>query len=99
LVLCGGTARSQHIRSLFARVFSRLPVHWASEAELMGTRGCLYALDPKATHVRTQTVAPDDRIDRRDLAEAMLLYEEVHRRLHGSIPAGQPYSIKKRKRS
>jgi len=93
LVLCGGTAKSAHIRSLFAALFAPLPVHRVVETELMGTRGCLYAFDPKIANAPTEPVRCDAGLDRKALAGACALYLETFEHLYGHVPAGKPYAL------
>jgi sugar (pentulose or hexulose) kinase len=94
LVLCGGAAKSPHLRSLFAALFAPVPIHQVVETELMGTRGCLYAFDPQIAHAPTAPVRCDGRVDARELADARALYGETFERLCGHVPAGKPYSVK-----
>ncbi len=98
LVLCGGAAKNPHIRSLFAALFAPLPIHQVIETELMGTRGCLYAFDPKISRTHTAAVHCDGRVDARELAAARALYLETFERLCGHVPAGKPYLLKPIKR-
>jgi len=94
LVLCGGTARSAHIRSLFAALFAPLPVHRVIETELMGTRGCLYAFDPQIARAPGAPVRCDATLDRKVLAGAFALYLETFDRLYAHVKAGKPYTLK-----
>ena len=93
LVLCGGAARIARVRVLFAALFAPLPVHCVTAAELMGTRGCLHAFDPRIARAPVAPVRPDCRIDTRALAEAHALYQEMFRRLCGHVPAGKAYTL------
>lgn len=93
LVLCGGTAKNAHIRSLFTALFTPLPVHRVIETELMGARGCLYAFDPKIARAATEPVRCDAGLDRKALAEARSLYLETSERLYGHVRAGKPYAL------
>ena len=98
LVLCGGAARSAHIRSFFAALFAPTPVHQVIETELMGTRGCLYAFDPRIATAPTAPVRCAVGVNVKALAEARALYLETFARLCGHVPAGEPYTLQKEKR-
>jgi xylulokinase len=98
LVLCGGAAKSAPLRSLFAMLFAPKPIHRVIETELMGTRGCLYAFDPRIARAPVAPVRCDARLDRRALAEAQALYLETFERLYGHVPAGKPYALTIRKK-
>ena len=97
LVLCGGAAKSVHIRALFAALFAPVPIHQVIETELMGTRGCLHAFDPQIACARTVPVHCDAGLDGKALAEARALYLETFERLCGHVPAGKPYALKLKK--
>lgn len=97
LVLCGGAAKNTHIRSLFAALFAPIPIHQVIETGLMGTRGCLYAFDPRIARAHTAPVHGNGRVDAGELAEARALYLETFERLCGHVPAGKPYSLKPEK--
>lgn len=93
LVLCGGTAKNPHVRSLFAALLAPLPIRQVIETDLMGTRGSLYAFDRSVACAPTALVPGDGGFDPQALAEARALYLDTLERLCGHIPAGQPYSI------
>lgn len=97
LALCGGAAKSPHIRSLFAALFASVPVHQVIETEWMGARGCLYAFDAKIARARTTLVRSQGRVDANHLANACALYLETFARLCGDVPAGMPYVLKPKK--
>ncbi|MCU0786396.1 MAG: FGGY-family carbohydrate kinase [Verrucomicrobia bacterium] len=98
LVLCGGAARSAHIRSLFAALFAPTPIHQVIETELMGTRGCLYAFSPTIAAAPTAPLRGDAGVNLKSLAEARSLYLETFQRLCGHVQSGEPYALKKEKR-
>ncbi|MFA6561339.1 MAG: FGGY-family carbohydrate kinase [Verrucomicrobiia bacterium] len=94
LVLCGGAAKSVHVRSLFAALFAPMPIHRVIETELMGTRGCLYAFDPQIARAPVAPVRCDAALDRKALAGAFALYLETFDRLYAHVKAGKPYTLK-----
>ena len=94
LVLCGGAAKSEPLRALFAALFAPLPVQCVSETELMGTRGCLYAFDPQLARAPLSPVRDTAPFDRQTLADARALYLETFARLYAHVKAGQPYALK-----
>jgi L-xylulokinase len=96
LVLCGGAARSAHVRSLFAALFAPMPVHRVIETELMGTRGCLYAFDPQIARAPVAPVRCNAGLDRKVLAEAQALYTESFERLYGHVRTGEPYALSRK---
>jgi len=96
LVLCGGAAKSAQVCALFAALFDPLPVQRVIETELMGTRGCLYAFDPRIARAPVAPVRRDAGLDHKALAEARALYLETFERLYGHVKAGEPYALKRR---
>ena len=94
LVLCGGAAKSAHVRSLFAALFAPMPIHRVIETELMGTRGCLYAFDPQIARAPVAPVRCDARLGRKALAGAFALYMETFERLYAHVKVGKPYTLK-----
>jgi len=94
LVLCGGAANSAPVRALFAALFAPTRVYQVFETEWMGTRGCLYAFDPKIARAPTAPVRRDARLNATSLAEARALYQETFERLCGHVQAGKPYALK-----
>ncbi|MCX6900440.1 MAG: FGGY-family carbohydrate kinase [Verrucomicrobia bacterium] len=94
LVLCGGTAKNAHIRSLFAALLAPLPVHRVIETKLMGTRGCLHAFAPRISRAPTAPVRCNARLDQTAMAEARSLYLKTFERLYGHVPAGKPYTLR-----
>jgi L-xylulokinase len=94
LVLCGGAAKSAHVRSLFAALFAPKPIHRVIETELMGTRGCLYAFDSQIARAPVAPVRCDAGLDQKMLVETQTLYLETFERLYAHVKAGAPYTIK-----
>lgn len=94
LVLCGGAAKSAHVRSLFAALFAPMPIHRVIETELMGTRGCLYAFDSQIARAPVAPVRGEAHLDRKALAEAQALYLETFERLYAHVKAGEPYILR-----
>jgi sugar (pentulose or hexulose) kinase len=96
LVLCGGAAKSAHVRSLFAALFAPMPIHRVIETELMGARGCLYAFDPQIARAPVAPVRRNASLDRNALAEARALYLETFERLYGHVQAGKTYALNRK---
>lgn len=94
IVVCGGAARSVHVCSLLASLFTPIPVHQVIETGLMGTRGCLYGFDPGIARASVAEVPIRTQIDGKSLAAAQALYLETYERLCGHVPAGKPYALR-----
>ncbi len=95
LVLCGGASRGRAFQQLLAVLFAPLPLHLITEADGMGTRGCLYPFSPAACRMPMEPLHADAGPDRAQLDGLRRLYAELFRRLYAGdaldsafIPAG-----------
>jgi sugar (pentulose or hexulose) kinase len=93
LVLCGGTAKNPHLRSLLATLFFPLPLQHVIEAEWMGTRGCLFGLAPTVARAPVAPIRDSSPIDRQALAAARTLYADHFQRCCGHVHSGHPYAL------
>jgi sugar (pentulose or hexulose) kinase len=96
LVLCGGASRSPRFQAMFRSLVTPLPVRQVVEADLMGTRGCLFAFNTLAAEAATRWVRGAGKLNVTEMADARALYLEAFRRVYGSVAAGAPYVLTRR---
>ena len=92
LILCGGSGQAGHFQKLFATLFASCPVYIPA-GDSMGTRGCLYALDPAVARVEAKLFDGERVQDTGRLMEMKQLYNKLFEKLYSEDPAGRPFSI------
>lgn len=92
LVLCGGSGQAGHFQKLFATLFASCPVY-IPDGDSMGTRGCLYALDPAVARVEAKLFDGERVQESGRLMEMKQLYNNLYERLYSGDSSGRPFSI------
>ena len=93
MVLGGGASKGAFFRTLFAAMFSPLPVWSLADEDLAGARGTLHALCPAISHARPLAVACPPPDLARAIREQSEDYADAFGALLGGVAAAAPYRL------
>jgi sugar (pentulose or hexulose) kinase len=94
VVLGGGASKGRVFQTLFAALFSPLPVHRVEDEDQSGARGTLYPLCRKIACSRTQRLPLPDWCLQKRIQRGFDLYRNVFDRLYGGFAGGGPIHFK-----